>query len=485
MSQLVPQLAHSLIKEDPCRCHQCGRGMLKAKRVHRSHKYCETCYARLFKRLICPACENFARLPKFDPQAVCRECERIKPCVRCKRSGLRIGKLTADGPACVSCAHYFREPEPCERCAKPSTRLVRISVEDQVLRCCPACISRLTTSCCSSCRRPRVIVTTDKAPLCERCFSMGKIPCPICMGLMPAGRVKSCEDCTWESSFKKCLSHQLEDISDPRTMKAISEFAVWLKARRGAQFAALNLKRYRSFLVEMHTRWRTIPLYADLVKHATAEGLRRVRSVILWMEESGQLKVDPNVRENASDQRRITFTLSFFPEGPAHLALQGYYQMLEARHEKGALTIRSMRMALGPAAKLLYSTDANGQKLPGQKELLKLLRKRPGLWASLFGFIGYLNRKHACRMNPWIDASWLSKAARDQKESNLLELYKETEVGETYERQWISAALSCFHNLGRIGRRTFQYHLEDQDGHSGFSVSYRDRTYWVPGAPKP
>lgn len=297
---------------------------------------------------------------------------------------------------------------------------------------------------------------------------------------MPAGRVSSCVACFWDSSFEKRLKRLEAGTEIPEVQASLAGFASWLKARRGAQFAALNLQRYLPFLEELHRRWVEFPCYEELVDHFSAEGLRRVRSVVFWLQETGQLYVDPAVREQASERRRIAHLLKVFPEGPGHTALLGYQRWLEQRQELGKLQLRSMRLALSSAVRLLLSTDERGQRLPGQKDLLQVLRKRPGLWASLYGFVGYLNRQHALSLTPWVDPGWLARAAHAQRESCLLGLYAEAGNGEAFERRWISMALSCFHGLGRIGLKAFQYSPAEHGGHSGFSVLLRGKEYWVP-----
>lgn len=474
---------HQAAQTPSLRCDECRRGMDKAKKVHRGRKFCMTCYARLFKRQLCSGCGNFSRLPVFDTSTVCRRCEVQKPCVRCKRTGGNIGKLTPAGPACASCSHYFREAEPCERCSTASTRLVRREIDGNVLRCCPTCISKQNSTTCSSCRLPRASVTTEGAPLCKRCFALGEVPCPMCTQMMPAGRVKSCQACSWDSSFEARLTRLQYGTESAQVQAALFGFAIWLKARRGAQFAALNLQRYLPFLSELHQHWAEMPSYAVLVDHFSAEGLRRVRSVVNWLQETGQLNVDPEVRERASERRRIAHLLKVLPEGPGRTALLGYYHCLERRLDLEQLQLRSMRIALSSAVRLLFSTDTDGQRLPDQKDLLQLLRKRPGLWASLYGFVGHLNRRHSLKLTPWVDPAWLCRAAHALKERRLLELYAEAGTGEAYERRWISMALSCFHGLGRIGARVFKYAPTEHGGQAGFTVLLRGEEYWVPAVP--
>ena len=458
-----------------CTCHECGRAISKAKKVYQEKRFCEACYARLFKRKICPACGNFARLPQFDASAVCRTCEVKKPCVRCHRSGLKIGRLTAQGPACVSCAHYFRKPQPCERCATPSTRLVRTQVDDRVLRCCPACQSKMNNACCSACRRPRVIVSADGPALCKRCFELGRVPCPRCDKLMPAGLGNACMACFWDSSFEARRDLLLRKIGDERLRAAMGSFSVWLKARRGAQFAALNMQRYQPFMEALHLHWASLPPYAELVAHFGADTLRRSRSVVIWLTETGMLVVDPEARENSSDQRRINQFLQYFPDGIASDALQAYQRELSGRSVK----LRTVRLALGSALRLLQRCDEAGQALPSQRVLRLFLRTRPGLHASLFGFVSCLNRHYGLRLDARFDQRWLAKSANHVAELKLTQLYV-MGAGEPTEQKWIRAAITYFHRIKLPSRDLLQYHEETQGDQRGFSVKFKGKVYWVP-----
>lgn len=301
--------------------------------------------------------------------------------------------------------------------------------------------------------------------------------------MMPAGRVKSCVQCYWNGSFEKRLKSLQAEIAVPKLQESVVGFATWLKARRGTQFAALNLSRYLPFLEEIHEQWDEMPDYSNLVDHVGAEGLRRVRSVVIWLQETGRLHVDAAIRESSSEHRRIAHSLCVFPDGPGRKALLGYHRVLQHRLELGQLQLRSMRIALSSAVRLLFSTDAAGQRLPSQKDLLQLLRKRPGLCASLYGFVGYLNRRHSLGLSPRVEPGWLARAAHALSECRLLELYIEAGTGEMFERRWISMALSCFHELGRVGIKAFQYTSVEHEGYPGFSVLLRGREYWVPAVP--
>ncbi|CAA6835062.1 FIGfam110555 [Acinetobacter baumannii ATCC 17978] len=78
-------------------CHGCNQAVSFIKKRYKGKKYCSTCYARIFKRRICSGCGDFARLPRDDEQAICNECIKKQPCIRCNQSNKPIGKLTEYG----------------------------------------------------------------------------------------------------------------------------------------------------------------------------------------------------------------------------------------------------------------------------------------------------------------------------------------------------------------------------------------------------
>lgn len=469
-----------IISNRDCRCSECGREMSKAKKVHRGNRFCETCYARMFKRNICPGCQNFARLPIFDPEAVCRMCEVRLPCIRCNRSGLKVGKLTVAGPVCASCAPHFRTPSPCERCSKPSTALVRTEVERTILRCCPTCRSAIRTSTCSACRRARVIVTQTGPALCKKCYELGEVACPICSREMPAGRGNACEECEWKASFERRLKSLPGAAASDQTKQDFEDFAHWLSAHRGAHYAALNMKRYLSFFEEVGALWPEFPSYENLVDHFGAERLRRVRTVIRWLNESSRIAIDATVRERVSDRRRINRSLTFFSSGTGHEALVGYSAELEQRLADGLLQIRSVRLAISSAVQLLYVANPHGHKLPSQESLRRLLLRRPGLYASLQGFVGYLNRRYGVNLRGRFDPHWLKKASRNVGERRLMGLYAHAEDSEKFDRRWIREALRFFHGVRRIRAREIDYRPEPNGTQPGFNVTINNQEFWVP-----
>ena len=268
-----------------------------------------------FKRKLCPGCGNFARLPVRQFGAVCRACERLKPCVRCHRAGRKIGRLTPDGPACDSCAFYFREPEPCEACGKLSRRLSRKASLGHGLRVCDRC-ARSDQRSCQACLHHRPLTRSpDGLQLCAVCLEKGEIPCPKCYQPMPAGCGRRCRACYWTEKTKRRIETDSGAFSSPALTGHFQAFGEWLIQTVGGQKGALHIHKYLEFFLEIERKWNDIPDYESLLGHFSAGRLRRFQLPMRWMEETGLVRPDANAREADSDQRRIEANLDKFRQG--------------------------------------------------------------------------------------------------------------------------------------------------------------------------
>ena len=236
-------------------CDECGARDVKIARVYKGLRYCQTCYKRMFKRRLCPGCGNFARLPIRFSHAVCQSCERRKPCVRCGRVGRKIGKLTAYGPACNSCAPYYREPEPCEACGKLSTRLSRKASLGHDLRVCQRCV-RSDHKTCEACRHHRPLVeSADGRKLCAVCLEKGEIPCPKCGQPMPAGCGQQCWTCYWTALAEARVQMDCAAFSSSALAEHFQAFGTWLIQMVGGHKAALTIHKYLTFFLEIEHQW--------------------------------------------------------------------------------------------------------------------------------------------------------------------------------------------------------------------------------------
>lgn len=454
-------------------CDECGRGMLKAHRVQSGRRFCGTCYQRVFESRQCPRCGVKGRLPKSDPNAICRQCVKDAPCARCGKTEYRIGKITPFGPVCNSCSVYFRPPR------LPSQALIggeaHLSVKSH-----GQTVSMRGT--CQNCRRHRRLsISPEGRKLCSVCLRDGFVPCPCCGIDMPAGRGNYCEDCYWKDTYLKRLRLDQAGLSSPQFVQIFHRFGMWLVEEVQAQKAALTIHGYFPFFYEMEKRWGKVPSYAQLLIHFTAEGLRRVRLPMRWLSETMQVVVDAQERENASDLRRIAVIVASLPVGtPASQVLAAYNSELQSRIAAGRVSIRTARLALRPAASLLATCEKSGFQLPGQDALDDYLLNAPGQKASIFGFVSFMNSHHAANLIVRVDDQKRRSMLRKQLEAEMVKLLDDGRRDDAFKAEWISISLAYFHGLPRrIGKKSKHFSIStDADGN--FSVFMNGDTYFVP-----
>jgi len=462
-------------------CDECGREVSKLWRRHKGHGYCSTCYARVFKRRMCPRCGELARLPKNDPDAVCRQCNVDKPCARCGKasSDYNIGKVTPYGPVCIACAPYFKEPEPCEACGKASQRLTRVARMGHDHRLCPRC-STADHGTCSACRRHRLLVVAPNGDaLCKACNEQGEIACPSCGNPMPAGRGDACEPCYWTRTCRKRITIGQAGITTKALSEAFGEFGEWLIRITGPHKAALKINHFFSFFLELDQAWSRIPSYSELLHHFGAEGLRRVRLPMRWLHEEQGVEPDHQAKRIDSEKRRIQACLSSMPFASlSDQVLQAYWLQLETRIEAGKTSHTSARLALRAAAALLLATDREGQRLPQQGDVDNYLHAVPGQAASVTGFTNFLNRQHATTLAPRVDVKRARKRRKETLARTLMTMARCADQGEAWREAWIVAAMEYFHDTKVTQKMLRQQTVERTT--DGIQVVVGGVTYWLP-----
>lgn len=462
-------------------CDECGKYVEKMKRVYRGHKYCSTCYARVFKHIECPKCGVQAKLPKNVPGAICSSCEKNKPCARCGREPeYAIGKITPYGPVCKACSVYFREPNSCENCGQSSKQLSRHFRHGHNRRLCPKC-ARFDHSTCASCCKFRLLkLVDDGRMLCKACRKHGVITCPECQQPMAAGCGKRCEDCQWTSTFKKRLAIDQAVFSGSSMKMAFGDFGCWLLSRVGSQKAALTIHRYLKFFQDVEERWGQFPSYSDLLQHFNAEGLRRVRLPMAWLGETKGVHPDAQLREDSSDWRRISEVILSVPAGtPGSRLLSEYYEFLRDKLAEEKITVRSIRLALRPAVSLLLKSDQKGLSLPNQNALDQYLLESPGQKAAVSGFICFMKERYQLMLILRVDSKRVAAKRKKKLEAEMLTLMDEASEGEDFVRRWLSVALAYFHDLPRgVGKKATIVSMPHKG--DGVSVTYDGASYWVP-----
>ena len=470
-------------------CDICGRNIMKAHRVYEGEDHCAACYKRRFKHRLCPRCGNTARLPVHNSAAICRKCETNCPCVRCGKTSYKTGKITPYGPACKSCAEYFLEPRECSICGKPSRRLSRVRHGGLTVLACPACSAKLrgiTRGTCRACRRHRDLQeSTEGLLLCCPCIEIGEVPCPLCACSMPAGRGRQCEECALLVTLRRRIELNRAAFRIPEMAQRFSEFGEWLHTEVGPGKAARSINRYLTFFTEIEEHWQGLPDYAELLRHFSAGGLRRVLLPMKWLALAYGIIPDPRMREEDSERRRIKQLLAGIPQTTElNTALRLYWKHLEARIQSGKLTLRSARLALRPAVSLVQISSQAGENLPSQSSVDHYLLSAPGQRATLTGFITFLNGQYTLALNSTVDSRRVETVRRKKLEAEMLSLMRDPPQGAEGEKRWLSISLAYFHGMPHSVAKEL-----DDDNVSGnldgsFTIHWGGLEYWVPGMPE-
>jgi len=443
--------------------------------------FCSTCYARVFKRRMCPKCGNFARLPKNDASAICQSCQIDMPCARCGANEYSVGKITPYGPVCNSCAPYFRDKEPCECCGALSGRLTRVSRFEHEKRVCPKC-AQSDHENCGACHRHRLLEPSpDGRLLCRACLVGGEVPCPKCNQPMPAGRKKQCEACYWNGLLAKRVAMDCAGFSAPAMAMHFSMFSAWLGETVGTHKAAITLHRFLPFFMTIERQWQSIPEYTILLKHFGAPGLRKVLLPMKWMQDVGLVAVDDRAKAEHSDQRRVAATLNKFEAGTAQRAiLDGYHDLLLTGQKEGKTTWRSVRLAMTPAAALMLHAGIKEVCPPDQNALDTYLHKTPGQRAAVSGFVRYLRDSHKVKISSLTPANGQAKKAKKKRLGDeLLLLLANNDQSQAGRLKMLAVAMAYFHGVAQktitdvIFKSTIPFA-------GGVNVNVNSKTYWLP-----
>ncbi len=289
---------------------------------------------------------------------------------------------------------------------------------------------------------------------------------------MPAGRGDRCEDCYWKDLLEKRIAICQAGLGNGLA-EEFGVFGRWLEARRGANVAAIRINKYLAFFQEMDAEWGCIPDYKELVARFHAEGLRRVRLAIQWMEQSGRLKVDEKAREEDSERRRIRELGERIDASTAGGALwHAYRERLMARLEEGKTSLRSVRMVLSAAADLVLRAEGC---VPVQPDLDAYLLDKPGQKANITGFVNFINEAQGVSLVPQTDEKRAKERSKARLERQLIAMMKNPEDTPEFRRKWARVAMRYFH--GQPMPKTTEL-TDVLDG--GLVVRSRGKEYWVP-----
>lgn len=456
-------------------CDECGRKTEKLHRRYRGHRYCGSCYVRVFVKQQCPSCSCTARLPKNIPSAICRKCEAQKSCVRCGLSGKPIGKICTYGVVCASCAPYFREEEPCDVCSRLSHRLTRVSRFCDDLRRCERC-AIADHGTCKACRRYRNLDASGGEKLCDLCSSGTEKICKSCGGSIPAGRGTQCESCYWMHLLERRALMSSEMLESKLLQKQFLDFSKWLGVNSGFSKAALAICRHVSFFQEIDRQWRKFPVYPDLLRFFGADHLRRRVKILEWLQVEHNYLIDDQLKKEVAEEHRVQRMLSKVPDKTKAQAVLGQYEVfLRSRLHHGKITIQTLRLSLTPAIALMM---LSGYELPNSKLVSEYLKNRPGQRASLTGFISFLRNQYDLKIEI-LSRNDFSTARSSYLENKLLILMRK-EWDNTDFIYWCKFSLELFHGLRLSIKIVISLLGFIKKDNFGYTFTYGNKEYFLP-----
>ncbi|EHU1705208.1 MULTISPECIES: hypothetical protein [Acinetobacter calcoaceticus/baumannii complex] len=464
-------------------CDECGRSVDKIHRFYKKNNFCHTCYIRVFKKRDCPSCGKLARLYKYDPSAICQKCENNRPCIRCQRIDYPIGKMTEHGPVCNSCSVYFREFQACERCGTLSQKLSRISRFADNLRICPKCATRDHRTC-PSCSRYRLL---EFEPLsgqmyCKKCLTFPPHPCLSCKQEISAGRGNYCEICSWHRALERKTTKLMSDLEDFNLQTYFKNYTEWLEQRLGAHKTALLISKHIYFFQEISDLWiKQVPSYTVLLQRLRPSGIRKYLLPMQWLSTVHNLQIDIQAKEYCSEIDQLNKLLNSCSESLfSSQILQDYYKVLIKRVDDGKISIRSARLAMKPAAALMFQVSKSRFDMPQEWHIKHYLSEHPGQAASLVGFIVFLKKSYSVNLSySFIKNSNFLKEARNHKlEREILKLIRAPE--ESFDLlRWVKVCLKYFHKLNAVHCMEIQLSMIN-DIDEGLVINFRKENYWIP-----
>lgn len=465
-------------------CGVCERPTAKATRVEAQVRYCSTCYARCFKRLLCGGCGMFKKLLAAQEDPRCQACIAAMPCVRCRRVGRPVGKITANGPACNSCMIYFNDPRPCEVCSQPARSLSVQRTGGGDKKVCPRCL-RADRRTCFSCRKHRRCeALPDGRWQCKLCREVGEVPCGTCGEAMPAGKGKRCDSCYWLARCAHAASQLVELLKSHRAREAFAAFAAWLPSQGRVNKAATGLRAHVRFFEVLDATGDEVWTSDFLLKHLGPATLRRYELPMRWMQAERGVTLQTRDKTREADVRRVRKAVTTMPEGSVGRGLlEAFEAELARRRDAGKLSELSMRLAFRPALVLLALEDADGAREPSQETLDRYLAKTPGQRAAMSTFVGFLNANRGIDLRLPPKQSGNSMAARKVLEKQITALLARSLDAAYVAKRWAPLALRYLHHLPLAQAREVAARAVARDEGGGTVLSFNGNDYWIPREP--
>jgi hypothetical protein len=380
-------------------CDECGKIIIKAHRIFEGKDYCASCYPRVFVATPCVQCGESARVHRLSNEpAVCRKCEKTgRVCIRCERPIVKAGMLSAGKPVCPSCVPHFRDLAPCAACGKPSARLSAMPSVGIHEKVCDSCRNKETHKTCSICRKYRKVngVTNDGKPFCSACQPGTAVThqCPVCNVEVPGNGSAKCRSCL---NFAQ-ISHETDlvvlTLTRDWSKTLCRQFADWLYQRHPDKPKLIQVARSHQIIFEridaQFLRLQDVTAHNLLEVFGTSE-LRKHLLASQFLTETLGLAMTAELKAESADLERIRSKLLESKKSPWGRILERYASWLL----DSGIPVRTRRLYLATAEAFCQSVKFSEEGPWSDDSIEHFLRKKPGLRANLFKFVGHCSRAY-------------------------------------------------------------------------------------------
>jgi hypothetical protein len=214
---------------------------------------------------------------------------------------------------------------------------------------------------------------------------------------MAAGRRKTCRDCDYRNRCLKRVAINKVALS-PVWREYFVTYGDWLLNHAGSLRASLLINQHWRFFrkLDMITQETgQIPTHQELMRYVTVLEMRRSLLVNRFLDESGIITLDAQTKADAAEwdyMDRMQARMA------THKAIEAvfisYQDYMLKRVEAGKTSLRSVRLSMTPATRLLELSRLMNKVLPDQSVLIQFLWQHKGQRAAVNGFVNYLNKDH-------------------------------------------------------------------------------------------
>jgi hypothetical protein len=376
-------------------CDECGRGIVKAHRLHKGAEYCSSCYPRVFVALPCSRCARPTRTHRHaTTEPICRQCDReTRRCLRCERPVRQKAARLVDGrPVCGSCAPYFLQPEPCAWCGVDSIHLSRAPRLGIVEKICNACRNKLTHRSCATCRRYRSVagLLPDGKPHCDACTpgAQQAHACPGCGSLLAGRGQGRCTACLNRERIERDTVLQVLALERDWSRAAYGEFGQWLLAEQPDKpnLAKVFASHFPFFArVDVSVSDPQALRGNGLLDMFNVAELRKHVLPVRFLGSHVGVALDESAKIEQIERSRIAEKLLASRHMPYAAVLQRYVGWLD---EQGVPT-RTIRLYLTAANQLCKVEGIGESGACEEAQLQHFLRSHPGSRASLFRWLTF------------------------------------------------------------------------------------------------